>query len=74
MQIMDGIFFGPAVLAAPGIFAAGVLVLAISVGAMVFGYLADQARMGRGVSWPELPVHETAQPTPATKAEVRRAA
>jgi hypothetical protein len=54
--------------------AAGVFVLAISVGAMILGYLADEARMGRGTSWPELPAVATGYSTPTEKVEVRRAA
>ena len=64
---MDGIFFGPAVFAAPGIFAAGVLVLAMSVGAMVLGYLADEARAGRSTTWPELPLPEVTAPERAAE-------
>ncbi|MCI0484658.1 MAG: hypothetical protein L0Y78_08755 [candidate division NC10 bacterium] len=71
---MDGIFWGPAVFTLPGAMAAGLIVLAISVGAMILGYLADEARMGRGTTWPELPAAATGQPAPAERAEIRRAA
>lgn len=72
---MDGIFFGPAVLAAPGVFAAGILVLAISVGAMVLGYLADEARAGRPTTWPELPLPEvTASKRASEEVKLSRAA
>lgn len=71
---MDGTLWGPAVFTLPGAMAAGVFVLAISVGAMILGYLADEARMGRGTSWPELPAVATGYSTPTEKVEVRRAA
>lgn len=72
---MDGIFFGSAILTAPDILAAGVLVLAISVGAMVLGYLADEARAGRPTTWPELPLPEvTATKRAAEEVKLSKAA
>lgn len=71
---MDGVVFGPLVFASPGIFAAGLLVVAIAAGGMILGYLADEARMGRRTTWPELPADDIGQPPPAEKMEIRRAA
>jgi len=72
---MDGIFFGPAVFAAPGTFAVGLLVLAASVWAIFLGYLADEARMGRPSSWPELPLPEvTATKRVAEEVKLSKAA
>ncbi|MCI0658691.1 MAG: hypothetical protein L0170_16690 [Acidobacteria bacterium] len=64
---MDGILWSPAVFAVPGAIAAGVLVLVISAGAMILGYLADEARVGRPTTWPELPLPEVTTPKRAAE-------
>lgn len=71
---MEGIVLGTEVFASPVSFAGGLILLAVLVGAVLLGSIAEEEAKGRRFVWAEEPLAEVRKPTPAEEAKAHRAA
>lgn len=70
---MEGIILGLEALTSPLSFIGGVSLLAVVVGVVSFGYMAEEEKAGRRFYWAEWPIPGSEEPS-SEKVELRLAA
>lgn len=71
---MEGIVLGSEVFASPIAFTGGLILLAILVGGVLLGYIAEEERKGMRFVWLEEPLAMPREPEQVEKAKAHRAA
>ena len=71
---MEGILYDISLFESPVAVIAGLALLAVAVGSILLGRMADEEKKGNSIFWAESPYTDVSEPAPAEPRSIPRAA